>query len=156
MRKLTLALLLTISVNADSLKDDEFDIIKLGKAFESYVIQTDKKLHSYQKIIDQLYQKIATLETTIEQLQKTTQKVKTKKEDISTKKISDISINRKIVNTKKGIMAFSAPFSEDELYLKRYDYGTFLEIEFCDQYGWCKIKDKEEYVAGYLLSNENK
>jgi TolA-binding protein len=156
MRKLTLALLLTISVNADSLKDDEFDIIKLGKAFESYVIQTDNKLYSYQKTIDQLYQKVATLETKIEQLQQSTQKVKTKKEDISTEKISDISIDRKKVETKKGIIAYSAPFSEDELYLKRYDFGTYLNIEFCDQYGWCKIKDKEEYVAGYLLSNENK
>ena len=68
----------------------------------------------------------------------------------------NIQIDIRTVNTKKGIIAYSEPYSINELYLKRYEYGENLSIDYCNKYGWCKLKDKKEYVAEYLLiKNEN-
>lgn len=154
MKKLLFVVLtITISLNADYLKNDEFDINKLGKTFESYVQQTDKHLSYYKNLVIQNRNKIEQLSNEIIKLKQIINQKETK-QVIKTSKV--IKHDIRTVNTKKGIIAYSEPFSEEDLYLKKYEYTTHLEIESCDKYGWCKIKDEEEYVAGYLLSNENK
>jgi len=164
-KTLLTTLAIAISLNANYLKDDEFDINKLGKVFENYIQKTDKKFHAYDNKIIENQQKIQDLSKKIIKLELKLEQSKTKKtNEISTQSIATINEkegasynkDKRIVKTKKGIIAYSAPFSEDDLYLKRYDYKITLEIEFCNQYGWCKLQDKEEYVAEYLLnSNEN-
>ena len=29
---------------------------------------------------------------------------------------------------------------------------TQLQIEFCDKYDWCKLKDEEKYISKFLLN----
>jgi hemolysin activation/secretion protein len=37
-------------------------------------------------------------------------------------------------------------------YIKgQYKKGTLLELESCDKYGWCKIKDKDLYISKFVL-----
>ena len=35
--------------------------------------------------------------------------------------------------------------------VKFYTKGDTLKIEFCNKYGWCKIVDKNEYIAQYKI-----
>lgn len=159
MIKLLLPSILAATLlNAEALKNDEFDTNKLGLTFEKFVIQTNKKFGYYDalklSIISQAKQ-IEDLKKRVDILeQKQIVKLKSKKEDI--KLIKPLNTNTWLVGTTKGIIAYLEPYSKDELYIKRYPYKTKLEIESCNKYGWCKIKDKDEYVAQYLLKkNEN-
>ena len=29
---------------------------------------------------------------------------------------------------------------------------TKIQIEFCDKYDWCKLKDEEKYISKFLLN----
>jgi len=166
MKKILFIILaLGIILNANYLKNDEFDINKLGKVFENYIQKIDKKFYDYDNKIIENKQKIQYLTKKIKNLELDLRQSQTKRlSEITTlnkntknlEKTSLYGKDTRIVKTKKGIIAYKEPFSEDNLYLKRYDYKTNLDIEFCNQYGWCKLEDKEEYVAEYLLiSNEN-
>ena len=148
---LTFLLLTASLVNADTLKNDEFDLNKLGTTFEKYVIHTNDKFKSLYKQIEQLKNKVEQLENnkTVILVQKDKSILSKQDESLSTKKVINRDI--RIVDTKKGIIVYSEPFSIEELAIKRYKYNEILEIEYCNEYGWCKIKYKDEYVAEYLL-----
>lgn len=32
-----------------------------------------------------------------------------------------------------------------------YFQGDIIQIEFCNKYGWCKLKNKNEYIAKYKI-----
>ena len=156
MKKILLTTLaIGLSLNADYLKYDEFDIKRLGKTFESYVQQTSKKQVHYDNIILSNQQKIEKLSKEVDSLKQQLSDIQIVPKKIKAPQTTNQTNHHKdkrIVKTKKGIIVYSEPFSEDQLYLKKYNYGTILDIESCDQYGWCKLKDKDEYVAQYLLS----
>jgi len=69
MNKIILILLLitATALNATSLNYDEFDIQKMGKTFEAYVIENDKKIKNYDLKIKELSTQIKSLQKRIKQ-----------------------------------------------------------------------------------------
>ncbi|MFA7084714.1 MAG: hypothetical protein WC141_09285 [Arcobacteraceae bacterium] len=156
-----LSISINLSLSASTLKENEFDLQKIGATFETFVLQTDKKFQQYEQKIQALNQEILNLKN----LKKETknhevQNIEIINTEVQSDEIKDLPTSLtnepyvkdiRTVNTQKGIIAYSEPFSIDDLYVTRYDYGINLEIDKCNEYGWCKIMDKNEYVAEYLL-----
>jgi hypothetical protein len=42
------------------------------------------------------------------------------------------------------------PYGKSKI-IRQVPFGELLDISFCDQYGWCKIKNKEEYIPRFVL-----
>ena len=57
---------------------------------------------------------------------------------------SIMTIRVKEVNVRKS------PFPASEVVKTLYQ-GDKVDIEFCNKYGWCKLKDEKQYIAKFLL-----
>ena len=169
MKKIFFIISLFVIVSAGS--GYEFDINSLGKLIENYIQNNNKQIKLLKNKIKLLNSKIMLLNkqytknflmlnNRIIELENKIKKLKSKNDNNLTKvavKNTPIKIahkksnNIKYVATKKGIIVFSKPYYNFDYFVKKYPYKTKLKIEYCNKYGWCKIYDKEEFVAGYLL-----
>lgn len=173
-KTIILTMVLSLILNANTLKEDEFDVQKLGQVFENYILKNDKqfqnielkyneKIEALNNEITELKEKIQTLELArAEKFVNITPNEIVVSEVIPPVPQNDINTtsayikDMRTVNTKKGIIAYSEPLSVEDLLVTRYAYGVSLEIDNCHENGWCKLMDKNEYVAEYLLiKNEN-
>lgn len=91
--------------------------------------------------IKQMKDEILFLKTQINQLKKTftskTKLVKNKVEEVR------VLVNEANLRDK--------PFSDASI-IEVLPKGTVLDIEYCNKYSWCKIKNKEAFIAKYLIS----
>ena len=53
---------------------------------------------------------------------------------------------------KKGIKAFLKPYCNCKV-INHYKYNEQLQVEYCNNRKWCKLKGKDEYVKKYLLKS---
>lgn len=42
------------------------------------------------------------------------------------------------------------PYGESQI-IRQVPFGETLSISYCDIYGWCKIKNKQEYIPRFVL-----
>jgi hypothetical protein len=160
------------TVEASTLKTDEFDVYKIGTTFEKYIVQVDnrfKKIDKRDYITYDMFKKELDNQTKIlnKEIKKLQQRIITLEKDSKNKHLKKNKDNTNYINiiqndlskiediqlvvVKIGIIAYSKPFGFEEYFVKKYKYGTHLSIEKCDKYGWCKILNKDEYVANHLL-----
>lgn len=45
---------------------------------------------------------------------------------------------------------YSKPFASANI-LRRLKRNDLVKIEFCNKYGWCKLKNKEEFIKSFLI-----
>ncbi len=102
--------------------------------------------------IENLKNEIALLKTQMQELSKN--KIENKEEiTVDIKKEQ----NDKILETQIKIVAVDnsnirkEPNSQAEI-VEVVKKDTQLQIEFCDKYDWCKLKDEEKYISKFLLN----
>lgn len=70
--------------------------------------------------------------------------------------------NKKVVTDKKSkskyaqvirenISVRNAPFPTAKV-VDTYTLNDNVQIDYCNKYGWCKVKNEEKYIARFLLS----
>lgn len=52
---------------------------------------------------------------------------------------------------RNDISVRNAPFPTAKI-VGTYSLNDSVEIDFCNKYGWCKLKNEEKYIARFLLS----
>jgi hypothetical protein len=106
---------------------------------------------------EQLKNKIITLENKIVELKSYIKKHINLKENINIK--NKIIQNKKIINKKIRVIGQKVylrekPYSNAKI-ISTLNYNQIVFIESCNKYNWCKIKDKEEYIAEYFLDKKS-
>lgn len=71
------------------------------------------------------------------------------KEEPENKKVN-LAIQDKVVVNYPEVFLRSKAHPQSEIVGKVYKNDE-LNIEFCDRFGWCKIKDKEAFIAKFTL-----
>lgn len=122
---------------------------------ESIVIKDDNE------DISKLKEELLLLRDEIKTLKKELQEVKTtkqeivvieKKTEVIPKKleVEEIKNSIKAVVLKKELRVKNRPYLDAKT-IKSYYRGDILQIESCNKYQWCKVENKEEYLAKYFL-----
>ena len=62
----------------------------------------------------------------------------------------NIIYNKKTFVNKDNTSIRSTPFISGKV-LRIVNKNSFVDIEKCDKYGWCKLKNEDAYIAKYLL-----
>ena len=76
----------------------------------------------------------------------------TKREPIDVQKLlSKPSKSNKMSINGQNINVRDKPFLSGKI-VANLKYGDIVVIEYCNEFGWCKIKDKNQYIAKYLLT----
>jgi len=58
---------------------------------------------------------------------------------------------RKAIVLIDGLNARNKPYIKGSIVVRKLKKAEVVEIDFCNKYGWCKLKDKTEFVAKHLL-----
>ena len=87
---------------------------------------------------------------------KITMKNEEEKKEIKEKQIEDIIITKTLENQTRKIAVDSSnirskPNTQAEI-VEVLAIDTVIEIESCDKYDWCKLKDEEKYISKFLLN----
>ena len=107
--------------------------------------------------IENLKNEIALLKTQMQELSKN--KIENKEEisvDIKKEQNDKILVTQK-EETKIKIVSVdnsnirNEPSTQAEI-VEVVKKDTQLQIEFCDKYDWCKLKDEEKYISKFLLN----
>ena len=107
--------------------------------------------------IENLKNEIALLKTQMQELSKN--KIESKEEitvDIKKEQNDKILVTQK-EETQIKIVAVdnsnirNEPSTQAEI-VEVVKKDTQLQIEFCDKYDWCKLKDEEKYISKFLLN----
>lgn len=107
--------------------------------------------------IENLKNEIALLKTQMQELSKN--KIESKEEitvDIKKEQNDKILENQKEETQIKIVAVDNSnirkePNSQAEI-VEVVKKDTQLQIEFCDKYDWCKLKDEEKYISKFLLN----
>ena len=107
--------------------------------------------------IENLKNEIALLKTQMQELSKN--KIENKEEitvDIKKEQNDKILENQKEETQIKIVAVDNSnirkePNSQAEI-VEVVKKDTQLQIEFCDKYDWCKLKDEEKYISKFLLN----
>ncbi len=149
------SLLKDVKINKDKSSLNETELVKLNEKIElimneiykdKRVLNTDintienSELMSLKEEVKKLREEINLLKT-----QKRSNIVAIKK----TKKIVSSSKNATVKNKEVFLRDKALPTAQ--IVGKVYK-GDILEIETCDRFGWCKIKDKDVFISKFTLN----
>jgi len=88
----------------------------------------------------------------IEQLENEIKKLKKHIKNLTNTKQKSSILEAIVIHQKASIK--NIPYQNGKIV--RYVYWhDILEIQSCDKYGWCKLKDRNEYIPKYKLKMEN-
>jgi hypothetical protein len=77
--------------------------------------------------------------------------LKVQKQQITTYKKQEVTYE---INSAKVIAQTSAIYTEpnsDSNILRYQKFGDIIVVSGCNKYGWCQLKDKEEYIPKYRI-----
>jgi len=66
--------------------------------------------------------------------------------------LSAIDMNNKeqfSINSNESYIR-EEPYGKSKI-IRQVPFGELVSISYCDEYGWCKIKNKEEYIPRFVL-----
>ena len=143
------SLLEDFKVEKNSTKANTMDIKKL-KANVEYILQemNKNKLEENSDITvvnnnTELLEEIEKLKDELNQL-KLSLKNKSIKEQKNKLNMSKVTIKVESANIR------NAPFISAKV-VRQLSYGSAVNIESCNEYGWCKFQGLDEYIAKFLL-----
>ncbi len=178
---LSLNVLLANEVNTNIVKTSELELFLFKVGFESLLKDVDttknktslneseiEKLKSNIEIImEEVYKnkkvlKIDSSNIVLESSNKNDKELKILKEEIQILKTQMKELISKNISKKTNIKEFAIirvkfasirkkPFSNAQV-LYKLKKGNKIYIEFCDKYGWCKLKNENKYIARYMFN----
>lgn len=153
-----------ISLNSENLSTlkTKIEIIMDEIYKDKRVLAVDSKqvLSSltYKKEIQALKNELGLLKEQVNTLVKNTSKnkdsvksiVKKQNNEIKVYKIENVNVNVNVKGNK--VRLFSKPIISKEYIVEIVEFNSTLDIEYCNKYEWCKIKNEEKYIPKYYLS----
>ncbi|XOB63368.1 hypothetical protein ACMC56_06055 [Campylobacterota bacterium DY0563] len=157
------SLLKDVSINSEKSKLNENDIKSLNEKVELILAELykEKRVLTSEEMevakvenskdnseVEELKQQVLLLKKEIEKLKEVKKekidKAKTLDTKTSDKKYKTMIVSGKIINVYNRAYPNSKILSS----LKK---DTIVEIEYCDNFGWCKLANKKEYVKEFLI-----
>ncbi|GGD43302.1 hypothetical protein GCM10012288_17000 [Malaciobacter pacificus] len=150
------SLLKDVEVTKDKSTLNEIELSKLNEKVELIM----NEIYKDKRVLNNSLKESATntnnsleiefLKQEIDNLKKEISGLKTQKKQIVQVKEVNVAAVEKVVVNNPEVFLRSKAHPQSEIVGKVYKNDE-LNIEFCDRFGWCKIKDKEAFIAKFTL-----
>lgn len=131
------------SLNTDDIKQLQKNVKYILQIMNKNKLEEQSSFQTLNnKNEDRLLLEIQSLRDELNLLKLDIKSKKEKHKELS--KVKIIKVRVKEANTRKS------PFIDSKVIDKLY-FGEIVDIEFCNSYGWCKLKNKKQYIAKFLL-----
>lgn len=147
------SLLKDVEVTKDKSTLNEIELNKLNEKVELIM----NEIYKDKRVLNNSLNESATNTNNSLEIEFLKQEIDNLKKEISglkTQKIENKEVNLstedKVVVNYPEVFLRSKAHPESEIVGKVYKNDE-LNIEFCDRFGWCKIKDKEAFIAKFTL-----
>lgn len=104
------------------------------------------------KMILDLIKEVASLKQELQSYKQTLNQTKLNNQDPNTVKLTDQNISNEAtarIATKEATLRLM-PNAKAPI-VKTLFRGQMMQIQWCNKYDWCKLKDQEAYIAKFLL-----